>query len=148
MPNRKEHHIFCTNNGISFEICDAVNEYMDYPSQFTPGCTHRRERHDFDTCKKLAYRGRTNMEALDYFNACEAHRDLDRSNSDNCGCLGLFQEYSRDVKFKNPLEPILSNKTTLNYDILLYDDFSSPINDRDLELSCSLRDLKRNKFKH
>ena len=147
MPNRTEHNIFCTNRGIPFKICNETNEHMDYQSQITPGCKHRSERHDPETCRNLSNKGRNYKERLDYLNACEAHRDLDRSNSDNCGCLGLFQEYTRNAKSTYSLEPNLSNNLTLNYDFLLYDEFSSSRNNNDLGLSCSLRDhaLKRNK---
>ena len=144
MPNRKEHNIDCVNKGNPFNICDETSEYMDYPSKINPGCGHRAERHDPETCIYLMSRGRTYEEKSYYFNACEAHRDLDRANSYRCGCSGLYKEFSRDNVEILSLEPNLNNSFSPNYDFLLYEEPSLSNNNIGSDFTCSLRDHRRN----
>jgi hypothetical protein len=89
----KKHTYFARQYGIPSYIAKEVNEWMDEPAKWRPGCAHRTERHSINDCEEIAEiiaqkYGEENREFA--YNACQLHREKDRE-SENCGCKPLFE---------------------------------------------------------
>ena len=54
MPIFREHIKSCKNFNVPEEICEEVNKEMDEPSQWIPGCKHRKFRHQLNDCNSIA----------------------------------------------------------------------------------------------
>jgi hypothetical protein len=87
MPSRREHNKKCESKGISPEVCNTTNEWMDAPAKAGGGCTHREKRHSPIDCVKWALSGNP-KEAIGRYNACQVHRQADKE-TDRCGSESL-----------------------------------------------------------
>jgi len=90
MRRRRDHNAYCEAFGVSPNVCNETNKWMDAPAKHGGGCKHREKRHSNSDCLKWSLNSDNILEGIErFFRACQIHRKADRK-TDKCGSKALY----------------------------------------------------------